>query len=265
MTHRLPGSLVMLMMVLTGLAGCASYATPGPAADFQAMGIDGAQAGGDARDALTDHAVRLQFQKQPLAQFPTAIAVARVQGSQYHNHRVHSWGHGKFSVVTERDVETDEHFARIAGLPQVKGLATMNRLLLPEHLRSELDLRQAAAALHADMLLVYTLDTRFHLHDHVEALTKLTLGLLPNREARVRCTAAAVLLDTRTGYVYGAAESTARHTQLANLWTTTDAVDQSRRKVERDAFNQLVDEMQTLWPRILQQQQIETTTASEQM
>jgi len=180
--------------------------------------------------------------------------VARVQGAGYRSYSYgRAYGHGSYSVVTTRDVETDEHYQRITELEQVNGVAMVNRLLLPEKLQDDYELRQAAAKLHADILLIYTLDTVFSVDNDLAPLSVITLGLSPNEKARVRSTASAVLMDTRNGYIYGVMESSAHGDQLANSWTSEAAVDQVRRRVETEAFDDLVGELERLWPQIVQQ------------
>src|SRR5258706_577198 len=80
----------------------------------------------------------------------------------------------------------------------------------------------------ADMLLVYAVDTTFRGQDNAAPLSVITLGLSPNQQAQVVCTASAVLMDTRNGYIYGVAEATDRGTQLTSAWTSGSAVDQAR-------------------------------------
>ena len=212
------GPVCALMALAVG--GCAaSYATPGRAADMKLFGAAAAA----SRDQQTDGSVSKVIERQPLAKLPTAIAVIRVQAPGYSSETAQSWGGGAYSVVTTRDVENmDAALARLNRLPQVSGVAPVNRLLLPPEFHSDLELRQAAAALHADMLLVYTLDTTFHVQDVAAPLSVVTLGLSPNEVAHVVCTASAVLLDTRNGYVYGIAEATDRQQQLASAWTSGD-------------------------------------------
>ena len=103
--------------------------------------------------------------KRPLANFPTGIAAVRVQAPGYQSETAESWGAGRYSIVTTRDIEKDDVIGRIAAWPLVSGVAPINRLLLPVQLNSDMELRQAAAQLHADMLLVYTLDTTFRVQD----------------------------------------------------------------------------------------------------
>ena len=230
------------LLALSALTGCAAYATPGRGADLAAFGVRP-----EVRDQLSDPAVVRSLGKQPLASLPTGIAVARVQAPGYRSETTESWGTGQYSIVTTRDVETDQQVERLNKLPLVTGIAPINRLLLPRELQSDLELRNAAAQLHAGMLLIYTLDTTFRVQDKAAPLTLVTLGLSPNQQAQVVTTASAVLLDTHNGYVYGVAEATDRSTQLASAWTSTSAVDDARRRTETKAFDKLVDDLEKVW------------------
>jgi hypothetical protein len=223
-------------------SGCASYRTPGVAADFHAMGITPEQAA-----TQTDASINDRLDRKPLAGFPTNIAVVRVQGPYYRSQTARGYGTGGFTVVTTRDVETPEAFDQLAGLPMVEGIAPLNRLVLPAEFSSEKSLREAAASVQADMLLLYTFDTEFETDKKVAPLGLITLGLFPDRLARVTSTASAALIDTRNGYVYGLSEATGHDDQLTNAWNNTDAIDSSRRKAEREAFDGLVKEVQSLW------------------
>lgn len=227
------------------LTGCASYTTPGGPADFNALGVEARPAG-----AATDYAIAERMARKPASAYPATIAVARLQSGGYYSHTVRSYGTGSFGVVTTRDVETDEQFERVASLPGVAGLAPMNRLVLTNRIENEKDLREAAATLQADMLLLYTFDTVFDTGTTVPALGVITLGLFPNKEARVTSTASAVLIDTRTGYVYAVCEATNKAEQLANAWSSGDAVDDARRRAERRAFEALVGEFENAWPNV---------------
>lgn len=236
-----------LVIAATCLVGCGSYSTPGGPANFRALNITPEQL-----EAQTDVGIAERMNRQPLASFPTSIAVARVQDRGYKSHTARGVGDGRFTVVTARDVETEEHFQKLAQLPMVRGIAPMNRLVLPRQLNSDFDLRQAAAQLQADMLLIYTFDTVFTTESKAAPLAVVTLGLFPERQARVSSTASAALMDTRNGYIYGLAEATAHTTQLANAWTNKAAVDASRRRVEQQAFDDLVGELSTMWMRVAQ-------------
>jgi hypothetical protein len=239
--------VLIAMALLVAGGGCASYAVPGGRADFKTMGISQEQ-----RDVDTDGSIRQALTKKPLAQFPTGIAVARVQASGYSSPTARGWGHGNYSVVTTRDIEKPEQIKRLAKLPMIEGVAPMSRILLPESLQSDCELRQAAAQLHADMLLIYTIDTQFTEEDKLKPMSVITLGLSPNRQVRLVSTASAVLMDTRNGYVYGVAEATSQESRLTNGWQSGVAVDETRRATESAAFEKLVGEFETTWRGVVQ-------------
>jgi len=236
------GAMVLCLTCASLQSGCStSYATPGGPADFKAMGL--------TRDQLTDASISQALSKVPLAQFPCGIAAVRIQAPGYQAEGVDTWGQGKYCIVTTRDLEKDE-FQRFSKLPGVDGVVSLNRLVLPHDLNSDMELRQAAANLHADMLLIYTIDTAFTLKDEAEALTVLTLGVSPNQIVHMISTASAVLIDTRNGYVYGYAEATERQDQLANGWGAVATVDAARRRTEAKAFQKLETSMEDSWKRI---------------
>lgn len=241
-------SIALFLVAALNLGACTHYRTPGAGADFRALGITPAEA-----DAATDVSIASRLSLKPLAAFPASIAAIRVQGARYWSYSSSGYGRGQFTVVTTRDVETEEQFNRIASLPMVRGLAAVNRFVLSDDISSERQLREAAASVHADLTLLYTFDTQFGDEQIVPALGFFTLGLFPDREARVRTTASAALIDTRNGYIYGLAESTVKTEQLANAWTSEQAVDQSRRRAETKAFDQLVGEIEQMWTGVLAQ------------
>src|SRR6185369_2340312 len=110
-----------------------------------------------------------------------------------------SYGQGRYSILTTRDVEKPETIEKLAKMPQIAGVAPISRLLLPATLESDRELRQAAAKLQADILLIYTIDTEFKTEDKAAPISVVTLGLSPNQQVRVTTTASAVLMDTRNG------------------------------------------------------------------
>ena len=224
-----------------GFSGCATYVTPGGGAKL----ADLSQADWDIEKAMG---------RKPAAQFPARIAMIRVQSPGYKSYGNTGYGTGRYSVVTTRDIEEERHFDRVKNLPMVAGVASINRLLLPPQLDTDRPLRQAAASLQADMLLLYTLDTSFHIDEtNLGPFAVITLGFLPNKEAIVTATASAVLYDVRTGFVYGLAEATARERQRANVWTTQNAIDNSRLQAEKKSFEQLLDELTKTWKGVMEE------------
>ena len=179
---------VLLFLSITFVSGCTpvSYVTPGGSVKLSSLA-----------DADINHVMA----KTPVAQFPVNLAVARVQASGYRSANNESYGSGRYSVVTSRDVEKEEDFERIGNMPMIKGVAPLNRLLLPSHLNSIKVLRAAAARLRADILLVYTFDTSFRVGEqHFGPLNVIFLGLLPNKEVTVTTTASAALFDVRSEF-----------------------------------------------------------------
>jgi hypothetical protein len=235
-------SVVVLSL---GFGGCmAKYATPGRAADMSAFTA--------AQAKTPDGIIREAYAAEPLAMFPASVAVVRVQAPGYENHAGASgYGTGRYSVVTMREVETDDAMARITALPGVSGLAWLNRLLIPSNLTDDRELRAAAAGLRADLLLVYTFDTRFDGENFATPLAIVSLGIFPTRVENVKTTASAILIDTRTGLVHAAAEGNGDAGQLANLWTSSDAADDARKRSERRAFEALVAGFEKAWPGVL--------------
>ena len=243
---RMVGAIGLLVIGMMG--GCGRYVTPGGAASFRAMGITA-----DEQASGADFALREKLDRKPLAGFPCVIALARVQGPGYASHSERAYGRGKYSVVTGRTVETEEHVKTLGGLAQVRGVAMLNRLVLPERLETEKDLREAAAAVRADMLLIYTFDTSFEIGTTIPAMGTFTLGLFPNEKAKVTTTASSALIDTRNGYVYGLNEASATSSQLANAWTSKDAVEDCRKRTEQEAFDKLVGQVPGMWTGVVGQ------------
>ena len=241
-------TLVAIVFGCSALIGCASYVAPGRGANMGAFGISQAD-----REANTDASIQVSLDKKPLAGFPASIAIVRVESPGYESHTANSYGSGAYSVVTTRDVEKPEQLDRMLKLPMIQGIAPVNQLLLSSNLQSDRELRQAAAMLHADFLLIYTFDTTFYVRDFAKPLSVITLGLSPNENASVVTTASAVLMDTRNGYVYGVDETTARTNQIASAWTSDDAVDDARLRTEGQAFDQLVGEFEKTWKGVVQQ------------
>lgn len=223
------------------LGSCATYTTPG--AGVNVGNLEAADE--DIGELLT---------LEPASPFPARLALVRVQASGYYSFGNRCYGRGKFCVVTTRDVEDEEDLQRIADWPMIAELAVMNRLLLPPELESLKDLRRAAATLKTDLLLVYSLDTGFIIENtEIGPLSLISLGFLPNKNARVTSTASAALYDVRTGFLYGVAESTAREEQRATFWSSDDAVDNARLKTEAEAFQSLLGEVESLWNNVLAQ------------
>ena len=234
-TALIIGAIAILM------SGCATYIPPGAKADLQAFAPPDIQAG---------------FAAKPTNPFPASIAVLRVQAPTYTNYylqqRGGSYGSGRYSVILAKEAGEDLQLERVSKLQQVAGLVTINRMLLPERLEGEKEIRGAASRLQADLVFLYTFDTSFFDTDQAKPLSVITLGLSPTRKISAVTTCSALLMDTRTGYIYSAYEVTERAETFSTSWGSRDTADEARRNNERDAFKKLIDEFATTWPRVLE-------------
>lgn len=237
---------------MLGAAGCNKYATPGPGADMKLFA--GGSTLDENQDVITDPEAREIVECRPVASIPANLVAVRVQGSGYQSHTQIGYGSGNYCVLTIQDIETEKDFERIGKLPQIAQVGRLNRLLLPKHLESDQELRNAALQLQADMLLIYTIETDFYIGDDLTPVSIFTLGLSPHVWAKVFSTASLVLMDVKTGFIYGAADGNAKKEQLANHWTSGDAVDQCRRQTEREAFVNLLAEFEKMWPTVAENQ-----------
>ena len=218
---------------LFALGGCATYVTPGGPADL---------ASAQSAD------VRGMMAREPAASFPATLVFARVQSSGYGSGSASTFGSGAFTVVTTREFLSDSELVAVSAWPDVASVTPLNRLLLPARLESLDDLRTASASIRADILLVFTIDTSFRVDGrNIGPLSVISLGLLRDRETIVTSTASALLVDVRTGFIYGTAEATDSEMKTTSAWGSVNAVDQSRLVTERAAFHGLLGELAVTW------------------
>lgn len=196
------------------------------------------------------------FAAKPAADFPAGIAAVRVQAPLYRDFYTEReggvYGHGRYSVIFAKEVEDDADFERINKLPQVGGIISLNSLLLPQSLESDIPLREAAARLKADMIFLYTFDTSYHNSDASATLNTISLGFFPDRKVSVNVMASGLLIDTRTGFIYAALEANEKRQLLSNVWESNETADRARLAAEKAAFQSLIAEFEKNWPRIVE-------------
>ncbi len=228
--------VVILLLVLQGCA--ATYTTP---------------AGGVNITALTDEDIADLMNVEPASGFPARLAVIRVQASGYFTKTNHGYGSGRYSVITNRDIESDEDLSRLARLPMISAIAPMSRLLLPAELTSLKDLRRSAARLKTDLLLIYSVETVFHVEGTpLGPLSLVSLGFIPNQKAYVSSTTSGALIDVRTGFVYGVAEITEKEEQRHTIWNSNDAIEEARLKSETASYKAFTMEFEVLWKSVVE-------------
>lgn len=233
--------MLAIICVAVVSSGCMkAYIPPSGRADFTGM---------------TSSSMQESFAAKPQAVFPAYIAIARIQSSQYRNYYTEReggvYGSGRYSVVTVKEDGEDEVLPTIGKLPEVGGIVSISTLLLPTELKSDSELRQAAARLKADMLLLYTFDTSFHENESAVGLAMITLGLSPTHKISVHVTASALLMDTRTGFIYEALEATEKRQLTSNIWESQASADRARQQAEQAAFKALIAEFEKSWPQVI--------------
>lgn len=237
--HR-PLALVRALALLLALAlasACQTYVPPGEGADLSGFVPSGA----------SEEEIQAILSRKPAAPFPATLALLRVQGASYRSasyERPYGTHRDRFSVIGVRELEDEAQLARISALPWVRGVALGNSLLNASHARDELDLRRMAAQLQADLTVIYTVNTAFRSEDEAPLLTAVSLGLIPTRVDSITSTATAVMIDTRTGYLYGTAEATERRDRRTGLAYDDGSIDQTRLAIERAAFAKLLGEFE---------------------
>lgn len=232
--------LPMLCLLPLFFTGCAvHYTTPG---------------GGVSIAEIDNQEIKDFYSREPASTFPARMAIIRVQDRGYVSETNSGYGNGKFSVVTTRDIETDDDFQKIRDLPSVKSIAPLTRLLLPPNANSIEDLRKPAASLKTDLLLIYSIDTSFNVEGtSLGPLSLISLGFIPNKKASVTSTVSGALVDVRTGYIYGTSEATANEQQRTTVWSTHLAIDNARMIAEKRAFGDFIESFEKLWQDVIEQ------------
>ena len=222
---------LILLAVVALLPSCASYITPGGPADLGQITADGRRA-------------------SPAAKYPARIAVIQVQQSGYKSQTTTGVGTGAFSVVTKPDAGGEQDLMRLSGLPKVADAIRPTANQLPVRLDSAADLRTALEGMEVDHLLLYTLDTRFSSSDILRPLSVVSFGFSPTQKFQVTSSASAVLLDARSGHVYGSVEEITVDSGYSSGWGKRGAMDEQRLKTERESLNKLLESFDSLWRRM---------------
>ena len=235
--------ILAALTFFTLLGGCASsYVTPGRSVNLM---------------SIQDLEIKDIYKTKPTAKFPAYIAFTRIQESGYSSYSSDSYGRGRFSVVTNRDIESDHDLEKIQKLPGVAGITPLAKIIIPRNISGLKDLRLAAAKLHADILMVYTFETSFKVGPkRFQASDIFTLGFLDNKEVIVFSTASAAFYDAKTGYLYGLAEATERKSQMSDLWESSSVVDKLRKEAEKSAFASLIPQIEKTWDGIIKRYQL---------
>lgn len=237
--------LAPIGMLAFAMTGCQTYLAPGAPADLRAMGF--VQGGGSDAGSINNALVPKQR-----ATVSTLMALARVQAAGFSTYTGGSTTKGPVSLVTQIDSEDPADVAKLSKLYGVRGTLGLNKLVLPDSVANEADLRKAAAETGADVLVVYTIDTQFFVPQRVEYGQAVKLPLITDPAANVQSTASGILVDVRSGRIMGQAQGTGRAFVNAGSADGGNVIDRSRRNAERAAFKAMTDEVAQRWTLIIE-------------
>lgn len=216
------------------------------------MSAFGMVADPETREWQTDLDIAKTLELVPLARFPTSLAVVRVQSAAPHSRSGGvSYGRGAYSVVLTPTVERKEHLDELRDLDQLTGVVRLNRLVLGQQLRTDKELRNAAARLHADLVLIYTINTEWTIDEDPKPLNAITFGLGRFKNITVTSTATALLLGTHNGFVYATSEVARDKKYQDNAWRNSDQIEEAQEQLEQEAFDGLVDSFTDSWPQLI--------------
>jgi len=215
--------------IVLSLTACQSYVNSPRAVAGRAESVK----------AFSDPLVARAFNAKPAIRFPARIAIAP-QCAQARQQLRNLDAVGKLDALKK--------------LPNVASITPLSSLVMSVHhenVTSDVILREAAAKLHTDAILLLKIDEHVTDGKIFAPLTPLSLGLLPNNRVAVVCTALAALVDTRTGYVYGTLERSAGKACLASSWDDF-ARNRTTERASRDAMMKLFSDVPDFWRSVVQ-------------
>ncbi len=189
------------------------------------------------RAEFSDPLIARAANAKPAMQFPATIAIApNDQGVREHVRAISAFG----------------KLDGLDSLPQVARTTVISPTILGEpdrehRIGADIRLREAAAKLHADAVLIIATETQATDGSIIAPLTGLSLGLLPNKRYELISTAFAALVDVRTGYVYGTDEKSRAKSGITMAWGGDDVIRRARSKVEREAVEKLFADFPAFW------------------
>ena len=187
--------------------------------------------------------------------FPVNVSVARVSYYNYYgmyNRYNNVEKKDNFRVITTRDIELQSHYEMLGKMDGVDSIAPINYMMVPENCDSVMGLCKAADVLNTDMMLVYTLETSNKTKAiDIGPLAAVTLGFTPNRMEYVTSTAAATLMDVKTGHVYATFEGSWTNSHNASIWSEDEIRTNLSIETQQKAFDILVNTVTKAWPEVV--------------
>ncbi len=254
-----------LLFLMVAVVGCGTGSHTGYASPRETMLSDMPDAGasnapgGEVQDKVGSYTLGSSKNKPVGSEemFPVNISVAHVSYNDYYgmyNRYNNGQSKDKFKVVTTRDIEQQVHYEMLGKLAGVNSIAPINFMLVPDKCENIRDLCKAAGVLNTDMLLVYTLETSNKTKAvDIGPLAAVTLGFTPNRMEYVTSTAAATLIDVRTGHVFGSFEGSWTNNHNSSVWSENEIRTNLSIDTQQKAFDILVNTVCKAWPEVVSQ------------
>ena len=220
-------TLILAVAAALTCSGCSSYVNS-PAVS---------RAREAKRAEFSDPLIARAANAKPTMRFPATIAIA-TNDRQVREHL--------------RALSAHDTLDSLGSLPDLARTTMVSPVIVGEtdhdqRISSDLRMREAAAKLHADAVLILAQESQLTDGSIIAPLTGLSLGLLPNKRYELISTSFAALVDTRTGYIYGTSEKSAARSGLTMAWGSDDVISRARSKVERQAMEKLFADFPAFW------------------
>lgn len=178
---------------------------------------------------------------KPTVKFPTRLAVVKVKDG---------YG-GKLTVAPNQHVERPEYAQTISELEGLKGMVNLNNTTVGNGSVSYTSLRRSARNLGADMLGIYKFNTSTQDTEGPAVIQFASLGFAPVNSQKSVSAVSLILMDAKTGYVYGVLEESDKSSRLSSSWTTYNARSVNELKSKQKAMDKLMKKVPTFWNRIV--------------
>jgi len=247
--HRLsPTAELFLRLAIVGALFALSFLLGGCANSY--VNSPAAAAHRDKAKAEFSHPIIARaYNAKPAIHFPATIGLAPMDHE---------------TQLPLRNLDAAGKLDALKSLPQLANVTNVSSLLIstdgqiagpngqPVALwnKSDLALREAAARMHCDAVLLLKIDTTVTDGKIFAPLSLVTLGMFPNDRSEVISTALAALVDTRTGYVYATAERSAGKTCHTNSWDD-DTRSRTMQLANQKAIDKLFADFPALWSGIV--------------
>ena len=204
------------------------------------------------REEFSHALIERAYHAKPGVRFPATVAIAPQNDSARQEMRALDAAGKLDSLKTLPKLKAIVNLSSLVFSDKEGEIAGPDGKASPIWNNSDLLRREAAARLHADIVLLIATETHVTNGKIFRPLTTLSLGLFPNDRSEIITTALAAVVDTRTGYVYGTAERSAGRTCHAMSWDD-ETRDRATRRTQSDAMTKLLDEIPALWSGIVAQ------------